>query len=209
MASNYSLSIVGRKPGIGPLSVYKINEDTSTRDVESIGANSSTEPVYSVLTGREKQFIVFVVAFARFPSTLSAHICFPLLPTLAQEMHVSNSLINLTIFSFRCSKGSHRQSLVLWQTYWQEAGLHSSICDIFHLKRWVGNARQFCGLIPLRCLQSTGISGTVALGSGIIADIITNGNRGIYTTFSIMLGATMGPVIGGIIFQYLGWRAVF
>ena len=36
----------------------------------------------------------------------------------------------------------------------------------------------YAALIVLRCLQSTGSSGTVALGNGVVADIASSGERG-------------------------------
>ena len=213
MASNSSSPIVGHGPDIEPPSACRINGDISTQDIESTGADSSTEPVYSVFTGCAKLFIVFVLAFAGFLSTLSAHIYFPLLPTLAEEMHVSNSLINLTIFSFMVFQGLAPTVLGALADIHGRRPAYTLAFVIYFISN-VGLARQdsLAALFLLRCLQSTGISGCVALGSGVVADIITNGNRGTYMAYlfgGIMLGATIGPVIGGTISQYLGWRAVF
>ena len=64
----------------------------------------------------------------------------------------------------------------------------------------------------LRCLQSTGSSVTVALGGGAVADMVTRAERGkfiSYASLGVTLGPALGPVIGGLLTEYLGWRAIF
>jgi predicted MFS family arabinose efflux permease len=67
-------------------------------------------------------------------------------------------------------------------------------------------------LLVIRALQSTGISGTVALASAVAADIITPDERGVYMGFTSLgniLAPSLGPVLGGVICEYIGWRGVF
>lgn len=45
-------------------------------------------------------------------------------------------------------------------------------------------------LLTLRMLQSTGSSGTIAIGTGVVADIATSGERGVW-----MGAALMGPMV--------------
>ena len=64
----------------------------------------------------------------------------------------------------------------------------------------------------LRCLQSSGSSGTIAIGSAVGADIATRAERGKYISYASMgvtLGPALGPILGGVIDQYWGWRAIF
>lgn len=64
----------------------------------------------------------------------------------------------------------------------------------------------------LRMVQSGGSSGTLALGYAVVADISTSSERGKYMGFvgaGINVGPALSPVIGGILSQYLGWRAIF
>ncbi len=51
---------------------------------------------------------------------------------------------------------------------------------IIYIGANIGLALQdnYAALLVLRCLQSTGSSGTVALGNGIVADIASSGERG-------------------------------
>jgi MFS family permease len=72
--------------------------------------------------------------------------------------------------------------------------------------------RSYAALLVLRALQSAGSSGTVALGYGVISDVCTPAERGKYlgpVAAGIMLAPAIGPTIGGLLAQYLGWRSIF
>ena len=64
----------------------------------------------------------------------------------------------------------------------------------------------------LRAIQATGNSATVALGAGVIADIVAPHERGGYLGIfgaGPLAGPSLGPVIGGALAQNLGWRSIF
>lgn len=64
----------------------------------------------------------------------------------------------------------------------------------------------------LRCLQAAGSSATIALAAGSVADIVTRAERGkfiAYASIGVTLGPALGPVVGGLLTDSLGWRAIF
>jgi MFS family permease len=64
----------------------------------------------------------------------------------------------------------------------------------------------------LRCLQSAGSSGAIALANGVVSDIITPQERGSFIAFASLgsiLGPTLSPVIGGLLTEYLDWHWIF
>lgn len=70
----------------------------------------------------------------------------------------------------------------------------------------------YAALFLLRCLQSSGSSGTVALAYAVVADLVTSAERGSYIGYAsvgALVGPAFGPVIGGLLCQYFGWRSVF
>ncbi|EED19856.1 MFS transporter, putative [Talaromyces stipitatus ATCC 10500] len=88
------------------------------------------------------------------------------------------------------------------------------ICFTIYLAANIGLEIQndYAALMVLRCLQSSGSSGTIALGSATVADISTRAERGKYigyATMGVTLGPALGPIIGGLIDHYLGWRWIF
>lgn len=58
---------------------------------------------YSSFSSFQKKYIVFTAAGAGLFSSLSAQIYFPALNTLAKDLNVSASLINLTVTSYMVS----------------------------------------------------------------------------------------------------------
>jgi len=61
-------------------------------------------------------------------------------------------------------------------------------------------------------LQSSGSSGTIALASGVVADIATSAERGTWmgwATSGPMVAPALAPVLGGLFAQFLGWRWIF
>jgi multidrug resistance protein len=88
------------------------------------------------------------------------------------------------------------------------------ICFTIYLAANLGLALQnsYAALLVLRCIQSAGSSGTVALANGVVADMITSAERGSYIAFASigsMLGPSLSPIIGGLLSQYTNWHWIF
>ena len=83
-------------------------QETSVQDTESqpkiaTQGGDVTDVDYSVFTDSQRRYIVFMASWAGFFSPVSSQIYFPALNTLAEDLHVSNSLINLTLTSYMVS----------------------------------------------------------------------------------------------------------
>ena len=88
------------------------------------------------------------------------------------------------------------------------------ICFVVYIAANVGLAlsSNYASLLVVRCLQSAGSSTTVALCHAAVADIVTSAERGQYidiTALPVVLAPSLGPIIGGVLSQYLGWRWIF
>lgn len=182
-------------------------------DLEAVDQVLSRRPPYSIFSKRKKQYIVFMVAWAGLFSALSSGIYFPALNTLAKELSVSNELINLTLTSYMIFQGV---APTIYGDLADMAGRRPAyfIGFVIYIGANIGLALQnsYAALFVLRCLQSSGSSGTIAMGNGVVADIALSSERGIYMGFATsgpMIGPAIGPVIGGILSQFLGWRAIF
>ncbi|KFY24730.1 hypothetical protein V493_05055 [Pseudogymnoascus sp. VKM F-4281 (FW-2241)] len=181
-------------------------------DLEELTA-VRTGPPYSVFSKRQKQYLVFMVTVAAFISPTSANIYFPALNPLAKDLNVSDALINVTLTSFMIFQGIAPTFI---GDFADMAGRRPAyiVASIIYLGANIGLALQnsFPALLVLRCLQSAGSSGGIALGYGVVADISTSSERGSYVGIvgaGTMLGPALGPVIGGILAQFLGWRSIF
>lgn len=69
---------------------------------------SGVTPPYSSFGAWMKRYIVFTAAGAGLFSSLSAQIYFPSLNVIAEDLNVSNSMINLTVTSYMVCK-SHEE----------------------------------------------------------------------------------------------------
>ncbi|OQD81817.1 hypothetical protein PENANT_c025G03706 [Penicillium antarcticum] len=172
-----------------------------------------TDVDYSVFTDSQRRYIVFMASWAGFFSPVSSQIYFPALNTLAKDLHVSNSLINLTLTSYMIFQGL---SPMFIGDFADKAGRRPAyfVCFTIYIAANIGLALQsnYAALFVLRCLQSAGSSTTIALSSGVVSDVATASQRGSYMGFvtaGSLMGPSVGPVIGGLLSQYLGWRAIF
>lgn len=96
--------------GDGSLERSQTARDDRNYDVpiEPIATTASGAiPIYSVFSRNQKRFIVFMAAWAGFFSPVSGNIYFPALNPLAEDLNVSNTLINLTLTSYMVC---HRQN---------------------------------------------------------------------------------------------------
>ena len=182
------------------------------QDLEALAAVRSG-PVYSTFSTWEKRYIVVMVTVASFISPTSANIYFPALNPLQADLGVSTTLINLTLTSYMIFQGL---APTVFGDLADMAGRRPAYILAFtiYLGANIGLALQnsYAALFVLRCLQSTGSSGAIALGYGVVADMSTSSERGKYMGIvgaGTMMGPALGPVIGGLLSQFLGWRSIF
>ncbi|KAL4908179.1 hypothetical protein BDW74DRAFT_188380 [Aspergillus multicolor] len=191
----------------------------SLRATKSPAEGSVTMPTstehqrYSAFSNGQKRFIVTIVTLASFFSPLSGQIYYPVMPTLVENYHLSNALINLTITTYMILQGL---APAFMGTFADTCGRRPAYILAFAIYTTanIGLALQnnYPALLVLRCLQSAGSSGTVSFGYGVIADIAAPAERGSYVGLmaaGVMLAPALGPVMGGLLARFWGWRSVF
>ena len=190
-----------------------ISKSDEKKDLEAANFEPTHGPVYSVFGKRQKQYIVAMAAMAGLFSTLSTNIYFPALNSLATEFKVSDELISLTVTSYMIFQAL---APTIYGDFADMAGRRPAYCIGFtiYIAASVGLALQnsYAALLVLRCLQSSGSSGTIALGAAMVADVTTSAERGLYMGFVMsgpMIGPAVGPILGGVLSQFLGWRSIF
>lgn len=194
-------------------------EATSGLDVPIPGTQaemSGTAPdsqEYSAFSKNQKLFIVTMITLASFFSPLSGQIYYPVMPTLVDNYHLTPELVNLTITTYMILQGLAPSFI---GTFADTEGRRPAYIIAFavYTAANIGLALQnsFAALLVLRCIQSAGSSGTVAFGYGVVADIATTAERGKYIgpmAAGVMVAPALGPVVGGLLAKFLGWRSVF
>lgn len=174
---------------------------------------TSSGPPYTAFSNSTRWFIVFMAGSAAFFSPLSGQIYYPVMPTLVRNYNLTTSLINLSITTYMIFQGLAPSFM---GTFSDASGRRPAyaLAFLIYTIANIGLALQnnYAALLILRCLQSAGSSGTVAFGYGVIADVSTTAERGSLIgpmAAGIMVAPALGPVIGGLLSQFLGWRAVF
>lgn len=144
---------------------------------------------------------------------MTANIYFPALNPIAHDLGVSVSLINLTLTTYMIFQGI---APTMFGDFGDMAGRRPAfiVAVFIYIVANLGLALQnnYAALLILRMVQSGGSSGTLALGYAVVADIATSSERGKYMGVvgaGINVGPSLSPVIGGLLSQYLGWRAIF
>jgi multidrug resistance protein len=157
--------------------------------------------------------IVLASSMAAFFSPLTGQIYFPALNVVANDFHVTASQINLTVSTYMIFQGLTPMFI---GGFADTAGRRPAflICFVIYILANIGVAvcTKYTELLVLRCFQSAGIAATVAVCQAVVADIVTSAERGNYigiTILPIVLAPSFGPVLGGLLSQYLGWRWIF
>ncbi|KAI1851526.1 hypothetical protein JX265_012392 [Neoarthrinium moseri] len=172
-----------------------------------------SRPDYSIFTTWEKTSIVLGAAAGAFLSPLTGQIYLPALNLLAQDLKITDAQANLTVTTYMIFQGITPMFI---GSFADGAGRRPAylLCFVVYIAANIGCALSpnYVALLILRMLQSAGSSTTVALCQAVVSDIITSAERGQYVgyvTVPVLLAPAVGPVLGGAIAHYLGWRWIF
>ncbi|CAG7962356.1 unnamed protein product [Penicillium salamii] len=168
---------------------------------------------FSIFTSTSKYLITIMASVASLISPMSSNIYLTALNPIAEDLHVSDSKVNLTITTFMIFQGI---SPVFIATCSDAVGRRPAflVCFALYIAANIGLALQsnYGSLIGLRCLQSAGSSPTIALASAVAVDIAASKQRGSFLGVMLALqiiGPTVAPVAGGLLTSHLGWHAIF
>lgn len=168
---------------------------------------------YSTFSSLQRYTIVSLACFTGFPSPLSSLLYTPALPTIASDLHVSITKVNLTVTTYLIFQGITPS---LWGTLGDMYGRRVLyiITSTISAGACVGLSltNSYAVVLVLRALQATGTASTAALGAGLIRDLTPpkdrGGAMGMYSA-GIGVGNAFGPFLGGILAQYIGWHGIF
>ncbi|KAH1792887.1 hypothetical protein KXV56_001783 [Aspergillus fumigatus] len=189
-----------------------ISQPPATDSTPLLSSHAASQR-FSVFTNGQKRLIILAAALASSFSPFSANIYYPSLNSIAADLHVTSSQINLTITTYMICQGLAPSFM---SSFADQAGRRPAyiVCFVIYIIGNIALALQhnYIALLALRAVQSCGSSGTVALASAVAADVITSAERGMYmgiTSLGNILAPSLGPILGGFLSQYLGWQAIF
>ena len=196
-----------------------LQHPATLQDVENAG--TSTDPAtmdrpevaYTVFSHRVKVFIIIMSAISSLFSPVSSLIYLPALDVLADFYHVSVGRINLSVTTYMILQGLAPMFFGDMADQTGRRPVYILTLGIYLVAN-IALALQsdYAALLVLRALQSTGSSGTIALGNAVMADIATPAERSGYISYvqaGMMVGPAIAPTLGGILTEFLNWRWLF
>lgn len=170
----------------------------------------STNAPYTIFTSRQVIFIINIATFSGMVSPLASALYYPALNVLVKDLKVSHSSINLTVTTYKILQGL---SPVVLGSLSDAVGRRLIFIGgfIMFIGACIGLTvqRSFAALLVLRCLQSAGVSSTIAVVVSVAA--ATTAERGKYMGFisaGTSLGWISGPVLGGVLSHHFGWSSI-
>ncbi|KAF7713215.1 Uncharacterized protein PECH_001612 [Penicillium ucsense] len=213
-----------KMPDATELSVSSSSSSLSTQNEKQIPSSSpsssdlesqtpSPAPVYHVFSRTQKLCMVYIVSLAAIFSPLSSNIYFPALGLISKNLDVSMSLITLTVTIYMIVQGLAPS---IWGSFSDVIGRRTIFVGTF-LVYIISNialalSKNYGQLMAFRALQAAGSAATISIGAGVIGDIASSAERGgLVGIFGgvRMLGQGIGPVFGGVLCEYLGFRSIF
>ncbi|KAH8908294.1 putative MFS transporter [Coniochaeta sp. PMI_546] len=170
-------------------------------------------PVHSIFPRWQRIIYVYIASLAAFASPVSSSIYYPAMSSLAHDLNTSLTNISFTITAYMIFQGVAPTIVGGFSDRVGRRPAYFLSFTVF-MGANVGLALQsnYAALLVLRCLQSCGSSGTVALSSAVVSDVATRQERGSYIGLAALgssMGPALGPLIGGLLDHFLGWRAIF
>ncbi|OOF98443.1 hypothetical protein ASPCADRAFT_165020 [Aspergillus carbonarius ITEM 5010] len=206
----------GPQETVHTIELGSLGGNASSASLQPLSQASSTpppEPPYTILTERQKIMTITIAAIVGFLAPVSANIYYPAIDQLAHDLHVSVSQINLTITTFMIFQGvAPLVTGSISDVYGRRPTM--LVCLITYIGVNIGLALQdnYIALIVLRTFQSCGSSAISVVGMAVTADVVTRGERGkymIYSSLGITMGPALGPIIGGVLAQFMNWESIF
>ncbi|KAK5115734.1 hypothetical protein LTR62_000823 [Meristemomyces frigidus] len=161
-------------------------------------ANVVHEEDYSAFTIGQKRLIIAIGSFTAWLSPMSGSIYYPALNSIAADLHVTSSKVNLTVTTYLIIQGLAPMMIAGFS---DAAGRRPAyfICFSIYIVANLGLALEndYVALLILRMVQSGGSSGTVALAQGMVGDCVTSSERGKYIAY-----ASSGPLALYLARQY-------
>ncbi|RDW70965.1 MFS transporter-17 [Coleophoma cylindrospora] len=171
------------------------------------------EEPYHVFNPKQKWTLVIIIGVAGLFSGLSSNIFFPSLDAISKDLNVSLNTVSLTITSYLIIQGI---SPVFWGSLADTLGRRPIYIASFTVYIIANIALSFSPnfaiLLIFRGIQAAGSASTVSIGNGVIQDICPPSERGAFISFYQAIrnfSIAVGPVIGGILANFFGFRSIF
>ncbi|CAG8484039.1 4914_t:CDS:2 [Acaulospora morrowiae] len=158
---------------------------------------------------KKKNLILFIIAAAGILAPISSTIFFPALIEVRNDLNTTEVLANGLVAVFILFTGI---APLGWASYSDAYATRRKVylvsIMLFQITSVIcGIANNIWVLMLMRALQACGASAVQSIGAGSISDIFHP--HGEFPSISTTTSPLIGPIIGGYLTQYLGWRWIF
>ncbi|EIN13032.1 MFS general substrate transporter [Punctularia strigosozonata HHB-11173 SS5] len=178
-----------------------------------------TKDIYDKFSPAKKRLIVIVVSVSALLAPFTSSAFLPSIPQIANDLNVSQSVVNYTVAIFLVSIGVAPLVWAPYATIYGRRPIYLVSLPIFVVASiGVALSRSLVALIITRIIQGAGSSSVLSVGAGTIGDIYRPTERGramgvFYA--GVLVGPSLAPLIAGIMTEYVppvypggSWRAM-
>ncbi|KAJ3356518.1 hypothetical protein HDU83_000869 [Entophlyctis luteolus] len=195
----------------------KMDEASAIQITDDNNGNQPAEIPYDnpkEWSRRKKWTAVLIASAYTFISPVSSSMIAPAIPSLVKDIHFGSTVeieMALSIFVLAYAVGPLILA-PLSEVYGRRPILQCSLFFFVIFNTACGFAQTESELLLFRFLAGLGGSAPMVISGSVVADCFKGNELGSamsYFGLGIVLGPTIGPVIGGFLTQLLSWRWLF
>jgi EmrB/QacA subfamily drug resistance transporter len=175
-------------------------------------ATDSSGPATLDLSHRRVLIVIGALMLGMFLAALDQTVVSTALPTIVGDLHGASHLTWVVTAYLLASTVSTPLWGKLGDLYGRKTFFQAAIVIFLIGSALSGLSHSMLELIVFRAVQGLGGGGLMIGAQTIVGDVVSPRERGRYMgLFMAMFGVTtvIGPLIGGIFVDYLGWRWIF
>lgn len=136
-----------------------VNESVANNNTDT-SPEASEQEQYSVFSRKEKRWLVFIAAFAAMFSPLSSFVFYPAITSIANDLGVTVTLVNLAITTYMIVSGITPAILGNAADNMGRRPIYILALSIYLVANiGLGAQSNYAALLVLRMVQSAGSSG--------------------------------------------------
>ena len=190
------------------------DSDSTTADPLLVTWTSDNDPKDPKNWSQSRKWtITILTSFGGLVCLMSSTMLAPALENIARDMHVSQDKANMTLSIFVLAFAFGPMVLAPMAEVFGRRNVWLLCSTWYAVWNMVcGFARSNGLLLAARLLAGLGSSAEFAIGQPVLGDLWKPEQRGMsfaIATFVPLLGPALGPLLGGVITESVGWRWVF
>ncbi|ELR17551.1 transporter, major facilitator family protein [Acanthamoeba castellanii str. Neff] len=160
-----------------------------------------------------RQRILLLVAIPALLPPITQTMYLPTINEVIKDLNTNQEMVAWTLSIFALGNALFPMSWgSISDRYGRRTVLLACLSIFFAAAAFSACAWSVYALIFGRIVQSLGLSAAGVVGAGSLADVYPpaiRGNAMGWYTATVLMGTVIGPVLGGFVGEFFGWRAIF